>query len=127
MLNSRRYVLGNNLQVDETLIQTGLSIFNQMSNFQPYSSISFIMTDQIHSAIQEASRLTDWGMAKNKTKMKATALEIMDQMLTVSPGDPVNLNLDEYQLKSLAEVGSLHDAALENKKDGLKLIQSDQE
>ena len=118
--------MGKNLQVDETLIKTGLDIFNQLANFQPHSSISFLMTDQILSAIQEGKHLTDWGMAKNKTKLKETALEIMDQIIMVAPGDPVNLNLDDYQLKSMAEVGSLHAAALENKKDGLKLIRSDQ-
>lgn len=86
-----------------------------------------MMTDQILSAVREGRRLTDWGMAKNKSKMKATALEIMDQIVEIPPGDPVNLNLDDYQLKSLAEVGSLHEAALEDKKDGLKLIPEEQE
>jgi hypothetical protein len=123
----RRFVLATNLQVDETLIKTSRRIFNKLSDFQPYSSISFIMTDQILSAVQEGRRLTDWGMAKNKTKLKDAALEIIDEMSLVSPGDPVNLNLDDYQLKSMAEVSSIHAAALENKKDGLKLIRSDQE
>lgn len=119
--------MGTNLQVDETLIKTSTRIFNQLADFQPYSSISFLMTDQILRAVQEGRRLTKWGIAKNKTKLKEAALEIIDQILNVAPGDPVNLNLDEYQLKSMAEVASIHAGALENKKDGLTLIRSDQE
>lgn len=113
--------MGSQLQVDETLIKTGLGVFNELANFQPFSSISFIMTDQILSSLKEGRRLAKWGIAKNKHKMKEAALEIIDEILLVYPGDPVNLNLDEYQLKSLAEVADLHGAALENKKDGLEL------
>ena len=121
-----RFVLGTQLQVDEALIKTGLGVINELADFQPYSSISFMMTDQIFSALQEGRRLADWGMAKNKPKMKEAALDIIDEVLLVSPGNPVNLNLDEYQLKSLGEVVSLFSAALENKKDGLELIHSSQ-
>ncbi len=119
--------MGTNLQVDETLIRTSMGIFTQLADFQPHSSISFLMTEQILSAVQEGRRLTAWGIAKNKTKLKEAALKIIDQIVLISPGDPVNLNLDEYQLKSMIEVASLHARVLENKKDGLQLIRSDQE
>ena len=119
--------MGTNLQVDETQIRTSMGIFAQFADFQPHSSISFLMTDQILSALQEGRRLAAWGIANNKPKLKVAALEIIDQILLVSPGDPVNLNLDEYQLKSMAEVASLHAGTLENKKDGLQLIRSDQD
>ena len=109
------------LQVEESLIRTGFEIFDQIAAFQPFSSISFLKTDRIQESIRETQRLVDWGMAKNKPKMKEAALMVIDQMMSVARGDHINMNLDDYQLKSLAEVSSLLERALENKITGLEL------
>jgi hypothetical protein len=109
------------LQVDGSALSTGLEIMQVIAEFQPYSSISFLATDPILEAVEEASELVDWGMAKNMHKMKATALEIMEQISEAEPGEPVNLNLDEYELKSISAAAELIERALDEEKDGVSV------
>jgi len=113
--------VAKNLRVDGSALTTGLQIVQEIADFQPYSSISFFATENILDAVEETSRLVDWGMAKNKHKMKATALEIMENIAEVDPGEPVNLNLDEYQLDSMAAAADLIERTLDEKKDGVSL------
>lgn len=109
------------LQVDGSKLKAGQMIIQEILQFQPFSSISFFIKENNLQALQETRLLLDWGMAKNKSKMKAASLEIIDLILSTSPGNPVNLNLDEYELKSLAEAGSLLQRAFEQKIEGLEL------
>lgn len=113
--------MAKNIQIDGTALTTGLKVVEEITGFQPYSSISFLATENILDAVEETSKLVDWGMAKNKHKMKATALEIMDHISEAEPGEPVNLNLDEYQLDSMAAAADLIERALDDKKDGVAL------
>jgi hypothetical protein len=113
--------VAKSLQVDETALETSLEVIQGIADFQPYSSISFLVTENILEAVEEASQLVDWGMAKNKHKMKETALDIMENIQELEPGEPVNLNLDEYELKSIAAAADLIERALDEKKDGIDL------
>ena len=109
-------------KVDGTVLNTGLEVMQGIAGFQPYSSISFQVTEKILNAITEAGKLVDWGMAKNKHKMKETALDILDDIQEAQPGEPVNLNLDDYELKSIAAAADLIERTLEDQKDGVRII-----
>ena len=111
--------MAKDLQVDGIVLNTGLEVMQGIAEFQPYSSISFLATENILEAVGEASELVDWGMAKNKHKMKATVLDIMEFISEAEPGEPVNLNLDEYELKSVAAAADLIERTLDEKKDGV--------
>lgn len=111
--------MAKELQVDGDILNTGLEVIQGIADFQPFSSISFLATENILEAVEEASELVDWGMAKNKHKMKATALDIMEFITEAEPGEPVNLNLDEYELKSIAAAADLIERTLDEKKDGV--------
>jgi hypothetical protein len=111
-------------QVDGTVLNTGLEVLQGIAGFQPYSSISFHATEKILNAVTEASKLVDWGMAKNMQKMKETALDIMEYIQEAQPGEPVNLNLDDYELKSIAAAADLIERTLDEQKDGVRIITS---
>lgn len=113
--------VAKNIQIDGSALTTGLEVVQEISEFQPFSSISFLATEIILDAVEETSKLVNWGMAKNKHKMKAAALEIMEHIAEAEPGEPVNLNLDEYQLESMAAAADLIERALGEKKDGVAL------
>lgn len=111
--------MANDLQVDGNALTTGLEVMQGIAEFQPFTSISFLATENIVEAVEEASELVDYGMAKNMHKMKATALDIMDQIAEADPGDPVNLNLDDYELKSIAAAADLIERTLDDPKNGV--------
>ena len=113
--------MAKELEVDGSVLYNSLEVMQGIAGFQPFSSISFLATENILEAVEEASELVDWGMAKNMHKMKETALDIMESITEADPGDPVNLNLDEYELKSIAAVAELIERTLEEKKDGVDL------
>lgn len=112
--------MATTLQVERAKIEIGQRIIQEISQFQPFSSISFFATDEILQTLEEVRLLVNWGMAKNKPKMKAASLDILDIILNTLPGDPVNLNLDEYEHKSVAETAALLKRSLKVKIDGLK-------
>ena len=94
----------------------------EILTFRPFSSISFQSTGEIVSAAQEVKRLTEWGMAKNKHKMKESAVNTMDTILYVEPDDPVNFNLSKYELKSIKAVSKLVKRTLDQLEDGVVLV-----
>ena len=51
--------------------------------------------------------------------MKATALEILNAIEEVPVGEPVNINLTEYEIKSMGEVHDVLGKALETHEDGI--------
>lgn len=113
--------MAKDIVVDGSVLNIGLEIMQGIAGFQPYSSISFLATENILEAVEEASDLVDWGMAKNKHKMQATVLEIMEFITEAEPGEPVNLNLDDYELKSIAAAADLIERTLDERKDGVEL------
>lgn len=109
------------IELDGQALNLGLELIQRIARFQPFSSISFMATERVLTAVEESSRLVDWGMAKNKHKMKATAVEIMEQITEADPGDPINLNLDGYELDSMAAAADLIERTLDNRVDGVLL------
>ena len=112
--------MAKDYQMDGTRLNTGLTVMQSIAEFQPYSSISFLATENILAAVEEVRELIDGRMAKNMQKMKAAALEIMENITEAEPGEPVNLNLDEYELKSISAAADLIERTLDEGKDGAK-------
>ena len=109
------------LEADQESLQFGLEIIQEISSFRPYSSISFPLTERILDSLKEISRTVDWGMAKNKHKMKATVVEILEKLARGSPGEPANLNLTKYERKSFKAAGKLLKRILNGEKEGISL------
>jgi hypothetical protein len=109
------------IEVDANNLEYGLEIIQQISEYRPYSSISFPSSIEVITAIDEVRQLAEWGMGKNKHKMKQAVLEILESIAACSPGDPVNLNLTKYEHKSVKALSNLIKRSLEKRKDGVVL------
>jgi hypothetical protein len=114
--------MSKNIQVSKENLNIGYKILEEISSFRPYSSISFQSSGEIISAVQEVKGLADWGMAKNKHKMKASVINTLDSILSCDPEEPVNLNLTKYELESIKALSKLVKRALDQQKDGVVLV-----
>lgn len=113
--------MSKTIQINNQSLKMGFSILKELSVFRPYSSISFQSSEEIIIALEEVKRLADWGMAKNKHKMKDTAIKNLELILNAEPGEPVNLNLTKYELKSIKAVSKLVKRTLDERKKGVVL------
>jgi hypothetical protein len=110
------------IQLNLNDLKTGSMILKEISAFRPYSSISFQSSKEIISAAREVKRLAQWGMAKNKHKMKESVINTMDLILCCEPEEPVNLNLSKYEVKSVKALSKLVKRTLNQQKDGVLLV-----
>ena len=113
--------MAKSLEVDRSNLEYGFELIQEILKFRPYTSISFQSSDKIINAVQETKRLAKWGFAKNRHKMKAASINILDIILSCEPEEPVNLNLSKYELKSLKALAKLIKQSVEKQKDGLAL------
>ena len=58
-------------------------------------------------------------MGKNKHKMKQAVLEILESVAACSSGDPVNLNLTNYEHKSVKALVKIIERSLKIQKNGI--------
>lgn len=107
------------LEIDVKNLEYGLEIIRHITEFKPYSSYSFQLSPKGFGSVGEVRKLAEWGMGKNMLKMKESALEILGSILTCSPEERVNLNLTEFESKSLGAVEELIERSLKKQKDGL--------
>jgi len=103
------------IEVDPNNLEYGLEIIQQISEYRPYSSISFPSSIEIINAIDEIMQLAERGMGKNKHKMKQAVLEILESIAACSPGDPVNLNLTKYEHESVKALIKITERSVKNK------------
>lgn len=113
--------MGKAIEINESKLRYGFGIIKEISTFRPHSSISFQSSEQIREAFAEIKQLAKWGMGKNRSKMKQTVSKIIGSIEAQSPGDPVNLNLTEYEHKSIKALLKLIRRSLNNDKDGVIL------
>jgi hypothetical protein len=114
--------MSKKIQVSQKNLNLGYMLLKEISTFRPYSSISFQSSDEIINAVQDIRRLADWGMAKNKHKMKESVINTLDSILYCEPEEPVNLNLSKYELKSLKALSKLVKRTLDQQKDDVVLV-----
>jgi hypothetical protein len=114
--------MSKSIQVSQKHLSIGFMVLKEISTFRPYSSISFQSSEEIISATEEVKRLAQWGMAKNKYKMKESVINTLDLILCCEPEEPVNLNLSKYELKSVKALSKLVKRTLNHQKDGAVLV-----
>jgi hypothetical protein len=92
------------ITIDVPIVEKSLEIFTTLAELRPEKSLSFVLTEEGVEAMQEAIKLTDWGIGGNKPKLKEAAIECLEQMGEAEAGAPVNVNFTEYELKAMTEV-----------------------
>jgi hypothetical protein len=115
-------MMPKHIQLNLNDLKFGAMLLKEIAAFKPYSSISFQSSEEIISAAQEVKRLAQWGMAKNKHKMKESVINTMDLILCCEPEEPINLNLSKYELKSVKALSKLVKRTLNQQKDGAVLV-----
>lgn len=106
------------VNIDIEIVELAKQIMDQLSRVRPEHSLSFVLNEDGKAAIGESIKIAEWGIGGNKPKIKATALEILNAIDEVSVGEPVNINLTEYEIKSMGEVLEVLTKALEVQEDG---------
>jgi hypothetical protein len=107
------------LEIDIEDIQTAQEIVGNMSNLKPLTSLSFTLSVEGLNAVKETLRLIEWGIGKNKPKLKQAALDVMSPLAGSDPGVPNNINLTEFEIKAIEEVLAVIERALSKYKDGM--------
>ena len=113
--------MSKTIELDEKDLELGFEIVREISEFRPYSSISFRLSEKILDAIKEVRKLAMWGMAKNRHNMKHAVDDILSSILRNSPGEPANLNLTKYEQKSIKSIAKLTKRVLNKRKEGVVL------
>lgn len=111
--------MAKELEINVENLEYGYQAFQQIAECKPYSSYSFLLDVRTSIAFGDVRNLVEWGMGGNMPKMKIAALEILDTILSSSPGENVNLNFTEYECKSMQAVASLIERALEKQSNGV--------
>jgi hypothetical protein len=107
------------LEIDIEDIQTAQEIVGNIANLKPLTSLSFTLSAEGSSAVKEILRLIEWGIGKNKPKLKQAALDVFSPLLDSDPGVPNNINLTEFEIKATEEVLAVIERALSKYKDGM--------
>jgi hypothetical protein len=109
----------NQIEINIESIQTAQKIIEAFASLKPVSSFSFTLNTDGLSSVIEVIRLVNWGIGKNKPKLKDAALDVLSPLAESEPRMPNNVNLTEYEIKSMEEVLVLIDRALSRHKDGV--------
>lgn len=99
--------------------ETAREIVETIANIKPETSLSFTLSSEGLRAVMASLQLIDWGIGKNKPKLKAAALEVITPLADAEPGLPNNVNLTEFELKAMEEVLAVLERALSKEKDGV--------
>ena len=106
------------VQINLDGVKLAQKIMEQLAEVRPEHSFSFVLNEEGNQAISESIKIAEWGIGGNKSKLKATALEILESIDDIPTGEPVNINFTEYEIKSITEVYDALGKALENQEDG---------
>jgi len=109
----------NRIEINVVDLGTAMEIIETLAGLKPLTSFSFSLNEEGVSAVNEVLRLVEWGIGKNKPKLKEAALEVLLPLVEPEPGTPLNVNLTEYEVKSMEEVLALIVRALDKHKDGV--------
>lgn len=111
--------MSEDVKINPEILHDAREIFMVLAQQRPEHSLSFVLSAEGSEAINDTFKIVEWGIGGNKSKIKATALELLDMISEVPSGTPVNVNLTEYELKAMWEVVAAIDKAEENHINGL--------
>ena len=100
-------------------IEVAQQIVGTLVGIKPLNSLSFTLSEEGVDAVNETVKLVEWGIGKNKTKIKKAALDTLKPLAESEPAKPINVNLTEFEIKTMEEVLELIERALEKHKDGV--------
>ena len=100
-------------------IEIAQQVVGTLAGIKPLNSLSFTLSEDGLGAVNETVKLVEWGIGKNKSKIKRAALEILNPLAESEPAKPLNVNFTELEVKSMEEVLELIERALEKHKDGV--------
>jgi len=112
-------MVNDEIKINPELLEKAREIFETISVQRSEHSFSFVLTEEGHQALADTIKVVEWGIGGNKPKLKETALEHLIEIQNVPHGNPVNINMTEYELKSMSEVVEAIDKALDSHEDGV--------
>jgi len=107
------------LEINEESLSIGLEIVQSLTELKPHTSLSFMLSEEGVSAVNEVLALTEWGIGKNAHKLKKSALAVFNSILEHPNGAPVNINLTRFDIKAMKKVRKLIKKSLNNHKNGI--------
>ncbi|MFN2146292.1 MAG: hypothetical protein ACK2T7_13140 [Anaerolineales bacterium] len=111
--------MSETMSINPGILELAKEIFGTLAEQRPEQSLSFVLSDDGEEAVSDAVKIVEWGIGGNKSKLKATALEVLEEMDQVPAGAPININLTEYELKAMEEVVAAVEKAIDNHQDGV--------
>lgn len=111
--------MADEINIKPEIVKIAHVIFSEFASMKPERSLSFSLTEEGVDAISEAKKLAEWGIGGNKPKLKETALEYIEDLEDSNPGEPLNVNFTEYEIKAMGEVLSVIERAMENHEEGV--------
>ena len=111
--------MNDEIIINPDLLENAREIFSTLAQQRPEHSVSFVLSNEGFRAVEDTIKVVEWGIGGNKSKLKSTALEILAWISSVPNGAPVNVNLTEYELKSMGEVVEAIEKAVENHQEGV--------
>lgn len=82
----------------------GKEIVGTLAELKPDSSFSFILSENGHRAVQAVYDLTESDMPGNMPRLQEAALEVLKPLFDDPAGTPLNVNLDENDVKAMGKV-----------------------
>ena len=104
----------NYVKINPELLEIAVDVFKTLSEQRAEHSFSFLLTEDGYNAVPDVIKVVEWGIGANKSKLKTTALEILTEIAEVEQGVPINVNMTDYELKSMVEVAQAIEKALES-------------
>ena len=108
-----------NIEIEVEKIQQSREIIENLAELRPYTSFSFVLNDEGYAAMEQTISLAEWGIGRNKARIKEAALQVLNRLVAHPAGTPLNVNLTEKEAESLDEVLWQIDRALEQHKEGV--------
>ena len=93
----------NNIEIDVERISQSREIVENLVELRPYTSFSFVLNDDGYAAVEEVISLAEWGIGRNKSRIKEMALEVLSRLIAHPAGTPLNVNLTEKESDSTNE------------------------
>jgi hypothetical protein len=109
----------NTITIDVESVLQGKEIIEHLAGLKPYTSLSFVLNEEGFTAVDEVKRLAEWGIPGNRTKLKQAAMDVLTPLLEFPHDTPLNVNLTEFDVKSMGEVLMVIDRSMERHQDGV--------
>lgn len=91
----------------QNIHQIGKEIISALVSLRPEKSFSFVLNEEGHQALKALVDLTEEKMPKNMTRMLDSVVETLSPLTNYEPGAPLNVNLNEDDLKAMEKVMEL--------------------